>query len=206
MGAPRARTGPDLMIGGARRSGSAAAVLDFAVTQLLRDDTALGALPAVLARLDDEIRATAHAVAAIVATQIRHANDMAKVERSHAALADQTERLNCLIASAIPGVLITDEQGTVTNASQSFGAMFGLDEPLAGASAVSVMHRIKGVFADPADFTRRAAEAFRARRPVTGEQARCTDGRTLECDYWPVLVDGRHRGDIWLTWDMSDRT
>jgi len=291
-----------MMIGGARRSGSAAAVLDFAVTQLLRDDTALGALPAVLARLadafglraalafqpsgarrsaaqpptvlavhppgaadqallarigaltlaqrasvaakplpvtmdgqaasallaysvpvagqclcalaligdpagwDDEIRATAHAVAAIVATQIRHANDMAKVERSHAALADQTERLNCLIASAIPGVLITDEQGTVTNASQSFGAMFGLDEPLAGASAVSVMHRIKGVFADPADFTRRAAEAFRARRPVTGEQARCTDGRTLECDYWPVLVDGRHRGDIWLTWDMSDRT
>ncbi len=53
MGAPRARTGPDLMIGGARRSGSAAAVLDFAVTQLLGDDTALGALPAVLARLAD---------------------------------------------------------------------------------------------------------------------------------------------------------
>ena len=24
-------------------------------------------------------------------------------------------------------------------------------------------------------------------------------------DYWPVLVNGRHRGDIWLAWDMSDR-
>ena len=58
---------------------------------------------------DEEVRATAHAVAAIVATQIRHANDLAKlaerqtgfrrdlteIERSHAALADQTERLNC---------------------------------------------------------------------------------------------------------------
>ena len=51
------------------------------------------------------------------------------LERSHAELADQTERLNCLIASAIPGVLITDEQGTVTNVSQSFGTMFGLDGP-----------------------------------------------------------------------------
>ena len=34
-----------------RPAGSAAAVLDFAVAQILRDDTALGALPAVLERL-----------------------------------------------------------------------------------------------------------------------------------------------------------
>src|SRR6185437_10442511 len=220
MGAPRARAVPDPVT----KSGSAATVLDFAVGQILRDDTALGALPAVLGRLvstfglraavamqtaagaavamqtaagaagqptagaagqpgerptvlamsprdsvddallarigtltasspgvllarsvpvdgqclcalaligdgdvtgwDDEVRATAHAVAAIVATQIRHANNIARLERSHAALADQTERLNHLITAAIPGVLITDEQGIVTNASESFGEMF----------------------------------------------------------------------------------
>ena len=34
-----------------RRGGAAAAVLDFAVAQILGDDTALGALPAVLARM-----------------------------------------------------------------------------------------------------------------------------------------------------------
>jgi signal transduction histidine kinase len=128
---------------------------------------------------DAEIRATAHAVAAIVATQIRHANDIATLERSHAELADQTERLNCLISSAIPGVLITDELGTVTNASQSFGIMFGLDGPLAGTRGAAV--------------------------PLTEEQLSCRDGRTVEWDYWPVLVNGRHRGDIWLAWDMSDR-
>ena len=257
MGAPRARAGPDLvtggMTGGTRPGGSAAAALGFAVAQILRDDTALGALPAVLGRLaetfglraalafqpgtgqpgtgqpgtvlaptvlavhppdavgpgllarigaltlaqregaaasqhegnaaspvplrlepdgpeasallvysvpvggrclcalaligdaaswDEEVRATAHAVAAIVATQIRHANDLAElserqtgflrdlteIERSHAALADQTERLNCLIASAMPGILITDERGTITNVSRSFEALFGLDE------------------------------------------------------------------------------
>src|SRR5438045_726729 len=47
MGAPRARTVPDPVT----KSGSAAAVLDFDVGQILRDDTALGALPAVLGRL-----------------------------------------------------------------------------------------------------------------------------------------------------------
>src|ERR1700685_2388767 len=53
MGAPRARAGPDLVGSRVRpgRTGSAAAVLDFAVAQILRDDTALGALPTVLERL-----------------------------------------------------------------------------------------------------------------------------------------------------------
>ncbi len=53
MGAPRARGAPDLATSGTRPGGSAAAVLDFAVAQILRDDTALGALPAVLGRLAD---------------------------------------------------------------------------------------------------------------------------------------------------------
>ena len=134
--------------------------------------------------------------------------DLTETERSHAALADQTERLNCLIAAAIPGVIITDEQGRVTNVSQSFGAMFGIADPgeLVGTSAASVVRRICGVFADPDTFTRRVGEAFRARQPLSGEQATCADGRTLECDYWPVVVDGRYRGNLWLAWDMSERT
>ena len=138
--------------------------------------------------------------------------DLSEIERSHAALADQTERLNCLIASAMPGILITDEQGTVTNISRSFGAMFGLDEPgldepagLVGTSARSVMRRIGHVFVDPAAFERRVAEVARARQPMTAELMPCTDGRILECDYWPVLVDGRYRGDMWLAWDASER-
>ena len=133
--------------------------------------------------------------------------DLTEIERSHAALADQTERLNCLIAAAIPGVLITDERGTVTHISQSFGVMFGLDEPssLVGTSAAAIMHRMEGLFADPAGFARRAAEVYRARQPLTGEQITAADGRTIEHDYWPVRVDGRYRGGILLTWDMSDR-
>ena len=122
-------------------------------------------------------------------------------------LSDQTERLNCLIASAIPGVLITDEQGLVTHANQSFATMFGIGPPdrLVGTSAAGVVRRIKAAFADPGEFVRRTSEAFTAREPVGGQQLACADGRTFECDYWPVMVDGRYRGDIWLAWDMSDR-
>jgi PAS domain S-box-containing protein len=129
------------------------------------------------------------------------------LERSHAELADQTERLNCLIATAIPGAIITDERGRITHISQSFGAMFGIPEPsrLVGTAAASVLRRIKGEFKDPGEFVRRASAVFRGRQVVSGEQITAADGRTIECDHWPVLVDDAYRGDLWLLWDMSDR-
>ena len=424
MGAPRARTGPDLVTNRVRQGGSAAAVLDYAVAQIMRDDTALGALPAVLGRLvtiagvraavafqpsggqpatvlamdppgavdaallakigaltlpqrdtdlgsdavpvqvtvesggvavsallaysmpvdgqclcalaligdaaswDDDIRTTAHAVAALVATQLRHANDMAalaerqaltqgliaaapvailamdargciaefnpaaealygyrsddvvgrqmselivperdrprirdhiqtylatgdpgeysgpmridtlradgtertveltpvqmtiggdimflgflrdltELERSHAALADQSERLNCLIAAAIPAIVITDEEGRVTHVSQSLGTMMGVDAPerLVGTLAASMMGHLQHFFADPDEFTQRSSEVFQARQPVSGWQLKSADGRTVEVNYWPVLVDGRYRGNLWMAWDKSE--
>jgi PAS domain S-box-containing protein len=133
--------------------------------------------------------------------------DLTEIERSHAALADQSERLNRLIAAAIPGVLITDEQGLITNVSQSFGIMFGIDEPgaLVGSQALAIVCRIAGLFANPGAFARRIAGVIRARQPLSGEQIQAADGRTIEGDYWPVLVDGGFRGGLWLAWDMSDR-
>jgi signal transduction histidine kinase len=92
-----------------------------------------------------------------------------------------------------------------TNASQNFGIMFGLDGLLAGTRGAAVLRRVARVFADPVWFTRRAVAVLRARQPLTGEQLSCRDGRTVEWDYWPMLVNGRHRGGIWLAWDMSDR-
>ena len=132
---------------------------------------------------------------------------LAAEKAARLSLADQTERLNCLIANAIPGVLFTDEQGRVTHVNQSFAALFGIASPeqLVGTAAGDVVRRIKVVFADPDEFVRRTAKAFSARQPVAGEQMTAADGRTLECDYWPVMVGGRYRGDLWLAWDMTDR-
>ncbi|MGA2828576.1 MAG: PAS domain S-box protein, partial [Streptosporangiaceae bacterium] len=122
-------------------------------------------------------------------------------------LADQTERLNCLITNAIPGVLFTDEEGRITHVNQSFATMHGMESPdhLVGTATRDLVLRIKQMFADPDEYVRRTAKAFSARQPVAGEQIACADGRTLECDYWPVLVGGRYRGDLWLVWDMTER-
>ncbi len=123
-------------------------------------------------------------------------------------LADQTGRLNSLIAAAIPGILVSDEHGLITQINVSFCNMLGIAEPgdqIIGTSAGEMVLRIKDVFADPTEFVRRTGIAFTARQPVDGQEIKCADGRTLECDYWPVFVDGDYRGDLWLVWDMSER-
>jgi PAS domain S-box-containing protein len=135
--------------------------------------------------------------------------DLTEIERSNHELADQSERLNCLIAAATPGLVITDEHGAITHISRSFGVLFGITvEPdtLVGTSATELTGQISPTFENPEMFVRWAIEIGRARQPVSGEQVTCADGRTIEFDYWPVLVGGRFRGGMWLAWDMSDRT
>jgi PAS domain S-box-containing protein len=132
--------------------------------------------------------------------------DLTELERSHAALADQSERLNCLIGAAIPAIVITDEEGQVTHVSHSLGTMFGIDAPerLVGTSAASMADDLAPLFADPDEFRERNSQVFRTRTPVSGWQLKSADGRSVEVNYWPVLVDGRYRGDLWMAWDKSE--
>jgi signal transduction histidine kinase len=155
---------------------------------------------------NEEIRSAAHAVASLAAAQINHAGALARLSERQVQAQTQAERLSSLIAMAIPGVLITDEQGYISHVSHSFGTMFHVQASgLEGTAAVATMRRIKREFAEPAEFLRRAGGIIRARKPMSGDQILAADGRTIECDYWPVLVEGRYQGDVWLLWDMTDR-
>jgi len=153
---------------------------------------------------DEQVRATAHAVATLISAQLR---DATKLAQKTIQADDEACWLDSLIAMAIPGVLITDEYGAVTRISESFSTMFGIDQPdpLTGTPAIRLIRRVQHLFADPAEFVRRTVATLRAAKPSSGEQIATADGRTIESDYWPVFVDGRYRGAIWLLWDMSDR-
>ncbi len=123
-------------------------------------------------------------------------------------LSSQTERLNSLIAAAIPGVLLADEQGAIVQLNESLCQLLGITEPpeaLAGASAEQLVPAVTRTFADP-DRVLELMSGHAARRERARDvQFECADGRMLEIDYWPVLADGRNRGGLWLLWDMSHR-
>jgi PAS domain S-box-containing protein len=139
----------------------------------------------------------------------------AEKERLHAAeraarrkLADQTERLNGLITAAIPGILVEDEHGRITQVNKSFCAMFGIaggPAQLIGTLATRTAIRIRRVFADPDEFLRRAADLLAGRRPVAEQEIAAADGRTIECDFAPVFVEGDYRGVMWGVADVTHR-
>ena len=123
-------------------------------------------------------------------------------------LAEQTERLNGLVNAAIPGILLDDEQGRITQLNQSFCDLFGIAEQpsqLIGGLTARIAFRIRRVFADPDEFLRRASELVARRRPIALEEIACADGRTLEWDFAPVFVDGDYRGNLWGVGDATDR-
>src|SRR6266581_1045997 len=123
-------------------------------------------------------------------------------------LAEQTERLNGLVNAAIPGILLDDEHGRITQLNQSFCDLFGIAEQpsqLIGGLTARIAFRIRRLFADPDEFLRRASELVARRRPVVLEEIACADGRTLEWDFAPVFVDGDYRGNLWGVADATDR-
>jgi PAS domain S-box-containing protein len=133
--------------------------------------------------------------------------DLTDIEREHAELAAQTERLNRLIAKAIPAILISDENEVVTNVSNSFGSLFGIAAPerLVGRQVAEVARRIMPAFEAPEAFYRRMTKVLAARKPITAEEITVADGGVVEYQYWPVFVADHYRGDIWLVRDMSER-
>jgi PAS domain S-box-containing protein len=123
-------------------------------------------------------------------------------------LADQTQRLNGLITAAIPGILVENEHGQITQVNQSFCDMFGIGggpSQLVGATAARTAVRIMRQFADPDDFLRRATGLLAGRRPVAEQEIAAADGRTIECDFAPVFVDGGYRGIMWGVADVTHR-
>ncbi len=123
-------------------------------------------------------------------------------------LADQTERLNALITAAIPGILVENEHGVIAQVNQSFCDMFDISggpSQLVGTTAARTAIRIRRVFADPDEFLRRASELVAGRLPAAGLELLAADGRTIECDFAPVFVDGDYRGIMWGVADVTHR-
>ena len=123
-------------------------------------------------------------------------------------LTNQTERLNSLLAAAIPGVLVLDEHGVIVQVNQSLCDLLGIADPpasLTGTRAGRLGEAVGRTFARPDEVLAQVSRYSASRERVEGLRFDCSDGRILECDYWPVFAGGQDRGGLVLLWDMSER-
>lgn len=113
-----------------------------------------------------------------------------------------------LLEATGDGVLVVGPQGRVVAANPAFCRLFSLQRPagaLAGVELVDLCERLGESFADSGHFLGRSAELHRQDGPVAGETWQMTDGRVLECDVLPVLVEDRRAEQLWIWRDVTDR-
>ena len=113
-----------------------------------------------------------------------------------------------LLEATGDGVLVVGPLGTVVATNPAFGRLFAFQaqgDTLAGLSFQSVLERLGDSFADTTLFLSRAAELQAQDGPVAGERWTMTDGRILESDVLPVLVEGHRTEQLWLWRDITER-
>jgi len=104
-----------------------------------------------------------------------------------------------LLEASADGVLVVGPQGRILAANPAFCRLFALQQPagsLSGVALGELAGRLGGSFADTAHFLGRTAELHRHDDPVAGESWTMSDGRVLECDVLPVLIDGRRTDQL----------
>ncbi|MGE3616999.1 MAG: ATP-binding protein [Gemmatimonadales bacterium] len=116
-------------------------------------------------------------------------------------------RLATLVAGLDTAVLVEDERRLVVFANERFCELFAVPVPpsaLNGSDCASAARAAAGLFVDPAGFLTRVDAILAARQPVRGDVLEMTDGRILERDYFPVVIDSHHRGNAWQYRDVTD--
>ena len=118
------------------------------------------------------------------------------------------ERLAALIRHNPAAIVVEDAERRMRLANVAFCEVFGIDAPpeaLLGADCAAAAEASAGLFEDPDGFLTRVGEVLRRREAVTGEEIRMADGRVVERDYVPVVLDGAPFGHLWEYRDVTER-
>jgi len=113
-----------------------------------------------------------------------------------------------LLEATGDGVLVVGARGAVLATNPALGRLFALPAQgptLEGLSFQALCERLGDAFADTAHFLARAAELQAQDSTVAGECWTMTDGRILESDVLPVLVEGHRTEQLWLWRDITER-
>jgi PAS domain S-box-containing protein len=132
-----------------------------------------------------------------------YASDVSRARTAERQTRVEAARLMTLIESLNVAVLLQDENRRVVLANAAFVEMFALGvapERLRGTAGASPL---AALYADAEDVERRTEAAIRRGRPLRGEEIRLIDGRVVERDYVPIMMDGSALGYLWVFRDVT---
>ncbi len=126
-------------------------------------------------------------------------------ERTRAMQTSQT-RLAALISNLHSGILVEDELRRVVLTNQMFCDIFNLEispAQLIGMDYFELADDFKHLFEQSETFDQRVEAILQRKEAVINEKLSLLDGRVLERDYVPILLDGQYNGHLWQYSDVT---
>lgn len=115
-------------------------------------------------------------------------------------------QLASVISSIDAGILVEDESRHIVLANQPLCDLFGVPvapEAMVGLDCTASAQETSRLFRDPDAFLARIDALVGTSDKCTAEEWHLTDGRILERDYIPILLEDRYRGHLWVYRDVT---
>ncbi|MBC3786959.1 PAS domain S-box protein [Spirosoma utsteinense] len=136
------------------------------------------------------------------------ARDISDRKKAETALQTTKTRLSTLITNLQSGVMVEDENRRVILVNQLFCDIFDIPttpDELIGHDCGEAREQVKGLFVEPDAFIERMNELLQNRQTCVGEEICMLNGRILELDYIPILLDDKYMGQLWRYSDVTEK-
>ncbi|MBL3656791.1 hybrid sensor histidine kinase/response regulator [Fulvivirga sediminis] len=134
-------------------------------------------------------------------------SDISDIKKAELDINKSNLRLKTTIARLNNGVLLEDENRKIIITNQKFCDIFHIPvqpELLTGSDCSQSAEQVKHLFTQPEQFAKRIEELLFNKEPVVAEVLEMVDGRILERDFLPVILDNEYIGHLWNYRDITN--
>ena len=117
-------------------------------------------------------------------------------------------RLQYLMSNLGKGILVEDENHEVVLVNQQFCDLFKiplLPEQMIGVNCLEALQEAIKFFKDPEEARNQVMSMIGKKEPVVGSEVYFADGRILERDYVPIIIEGIFKGQLWSYVDVTQQ-
>jgi len=115
-------------------------------------------------------------------------------------------RLQYLISNLGKGILVEDENHLVVLVNQQFCDLFQIPvspEQMVGVNCLEALDDARFLFKDPDAAREMVMSMVGKREALIGQEVYLADGRILERDYVPIIIENTFKGQLWSYLDVT---
>jgi PAS domain S-box-containing protein len=132
--------------------------------------------------------------------------DITKERTSNEKLIESENRLSTLILNLNSGIILEDENRKIVLSNTKFCELINRDmrpDDLFGMDITLLSEQNKNLVKNPELFIQRLHEIVENKAAIFGVQIEMIDGKVMETNYMPIILDGKSKGFLWTFTDIT---